>query len=75
MRALSSLSANSLDIIKSSCLSDDDWEVRLCALEMLTCFRKARHLTSRVADLINDQAYPVRAKAILCLGIWSSEAR
>jgi len=71
MRALSSLSPNSLALLKSS-FNDTDWEVRLCLLEMLACFRKARHFRSAVANLLDDKAFPVRAKAIACLGNWSS---
>jgi len=72
IRAPSSVSAKAVANLKSTCIDDVDWEVRLCALEMLACFRKARHLSSTVADLLSDKAYPVRAKALICLGIWSS---
>jgi len=64
-------------------LNDADWEVRLCTLEMLACFRKVSSrkggdvtvvgLKSVVVNLLCDSAYPVRAKAIACLGIWHAE--
>lgn len=79
MRGLWSLKSASVE----SWLTDADWEVRLCALEMLGSFRKVSgrkggdlsvdRLKPIVADLLNDSAYPVRAKAIMCLGIWSCE--
>jgi HEAT repeat protein len=79
MRGLWSLKSASVE----SWLSDADWEVRLCTLEMLSSFRKVSgrkggdltvdRLKSVVADLLNDSAYPVRAKAIMCFGTWSCE--
>jgi HEAT repeat protein len=51
------------------CLNDTDWEVRLSAVETISCLgRKAQRLTPLVANLLSDVASPVRAKALLCVG-------
>jgi len=56
------------------CLNDKDWEVRLGAVETVSCLgRKAQRLVPLVATLVTDVAHPVRAKALLCLGTSKGE--
>jgi len=50
-------------------LQDSDWEVRFCAVEALGVIGEAASSTAdKVASLLDDDTYPVRAKACYALG-------
>jgi len=50
-------------------LGDADWEVRFCAVEALGVIGEpAKEVAGKVADLMDDDTYPVRAKACFAIG-------
>merc|ERR1712226_440457 len=55
-------------------LQEDDWEVRFCAVEALGVMGEAaRDASGKVAELLDDDTYPVRAKACYALGMMRAD--
>mmetsp|Transcript_160491 Transcript_160491/g.389830 ORF Transcript_160491/g.389830 Transcript_160491/m.389830 type:complete len:548 (+) Transcript_160491:58-1701(+) len=55
-------------------LSDGDWEVRFCAVEALGIMGPAaKDLADKVGALLDDDTYPVRAKACFAVGSIGAE--
>lgn len=53
----------------SDSLNDTDWETRLCALKSLALFgTRAHDASGKVAELLSDDIFPVRAQAARTLG-------
>jgi len=55
-------------------LSDGDWEVRFCAVEAMGIMGPpAKDSVDKIAALLDDDTYPVRAKACFALGALGAE--
>eukprot|EP00420_Gonyaulax_spinifera_P031011 CAMPEP_0197882400 /NCGR_PEP_ID=MMETSP1439-20131203/9563_1 /TAXON_ID=66791 /ORGANISM="Gonyaulax spinifera, Strain CCMP409" /LENGTH=555 /DNA_ID=CAMNT_0043502055 /DNA_START=90 /DNA_END=1757 /DNA_ORIENTATION=- len=58
----------------ADCLSDDQWEVKMCALECLAQMGDAgREHSSKVTACLEDDVFVVRTKACECLGALKAE--
>mmetsp|Transcript_17409 Transcript_17409/g.54712 ORF Transcript_17409/g.54712 Transcript_17409/m.54712 type:complete len:568 (+) Transcript_17409:66-1769(+) len=72
--ALGMLGVDKLAADCAECLTDDEWEVRMCALECLAQMGDAgREQSSQISTCLEDDVFVVRTKACECLGALKAE--
>lgn len=74
LMALGKMGAGSFAGACAEALSDDNYEVRLCALECLAQLGDAgRNQSSKIANCLEDDLFVVRAKACECIAALKAE--